>query len=337
VIGLPKCGTTDFAAKIGRHPLLSMSRKKEPHFWTRCNRKRQCALPDQPSTAEMTASFEHYLNEWNADRILASGAIAYEASASTFWEFHPYATHGVTLSIAELIRAAYGTFAKQLKLVVLFREPTSRAWSDYTYFSARHTKKQAEQRETVGASNRKQNPPLSRPNQNTFHQGVVEAIAAYNACFRNRTEIDCATDSSLRNTRDGRLGIGLYEPVLREWAKVFGADQLLPLRAEDFWNEPEKELDRVFSFLNLPPMPKEAKESVKDLIPSNSQSTGALSGKALEYEKYLAIDRHMQNDTRLLLSDFFRPFDKKLKVALAEMHEARPQIAIASSSALPPA
>lgn len=133
VVGLPKCGTTDFAAKIGYHPLLQMSKHKEPHFWTRCNRPKNnlhtCPLPDNPSTANMTASFHDYLKQWNSKAIVQTSALAYEASASTFWELRPFKDHGVNLTTPELIRASYGEFAKQIKIIVLFRDPSARSWS----------------------------------------------------------------------------------------------------------------------------------------------------------------------------------------------------------------
>lgn len=332
MVGLPKCGTTDFAAKIGYHPLLQMSKHKEPHFWTRCNRPKHhqntCPLPDSPSTAALTTSLNDYLDLWKANHIIRAGSLAYEASASTFFELRPFKEHGVNLTTPELIRRAYGQFADRIKIIVLFRDPLARSWSDYTYMAAGQRYKQQLLIEKNHKDGKKVLPP--RPNKDSYHINVKAAIAEYQECFAARSVQECATDADFSKgdvaLRNGRLGIGLYEPMLKEWSKSFGPDQLLALRAEDLWLNASKVFDEVFEFLELPPMSESVKKEVARLEPQNSQKKGALQGNALKYKDHLTVDEHMRPDTEELLRAFFGPFDTKLVTMLEEMRKTRAKL-----------
>ena len=172
---------------------------------------------------------------------------------------------------------------------------------------------------------KKELPP--RPNKDSFHENAKRAIAAYETCFAARSIHSCATDHEFSKgevaLRNGRLGIGLYEPMLKEWAKTFGPNQLLALRAEELWSNASNVFDKVFEFLDLPPMSAAVKREVADLTPQNSQTKGALQGNALKYEGHLAVDEHMRPDTEEMLRNFFSPFEAKLEILLEEMQSAR--------------
>lgn len=153
------------------------------------------------------------------------------------------------------------------------------------------------------------------------------AIAQYRKCFAERSVDACATDATFTKgetaLQNGRLGIGLYEPMLRAWSAHFGPDQLLALRAETLWSNAIQEFEKVFEFLDLPPMSLEMQDQVAALDPHNSQKKGALQGKSLVYKDHLSVDEHMRNDTHELLRVFFEPFEANLKVMLEKMHNDR--------------
>ena len=49
------------------------------------------------------------------------------------------------------------------------------------------------------------------------------------------------------------LGLGLYEAFLQEWLRVVPAEQLMVVRSEDYYNDTEGTLARLFDFAGLPP------------------------------------------------------------------------------------
>lgn len=223
IIGTPKSGTTDLAARLKLHPLLTSSRTKEPHFWARCGkystsktfrcprvRVNDTTCSNWPALAKhsLRDRFNHYLKEWDAAAVYRSGAIAFEASASTFWDGLYQA--GTDTPTPALLRKAYGTFAHKLKLIVLVREPVARAWSDFKYFQGR--KKRHDLKVAHG-----------KPRA-FFHDAVVASVASCNACFKERGVLACITDKAIHQAvRDsGRMTLGIYEPYLNVWSRYFG-------------------------------------------------------------------------------------------------------------------
>jgi len=49
------------------------------------------------------------------------------------------------------------------------------------------------------------------------------------------------------------LSRGIYVDQLERWASLFGSEQLLVLKSEDFYSDPAATLKQVCEFLDLPP------------------------------------------------------------------------------------
>ena len=109
-----------------------------------------------------------------------------------------------------LLQKVYGNFSHKLKLIVLVREPISRAWSDYKYFCSKHAHKTKHLQTTAGAKHTNSSDPR------LFHDAVVALIAKYKQCFKDRTELECVLDKNLqKDGKTGRMGIGIYEPLYK--------------------------------------------------------------------------------------------------------------------------
>jgi hypothetical protein len=83
---------------------------------------------------------------------------------------------------------------------------------------------------------------------------------------------------------------GVYVGNLRRWRGLFSPDRILVLQSEAFFHDPQKTLDRVFAFLDLPPLRIGSFPVLK-----KGRYAGALT-----------------RETWTRLSDYYRPFNREL-------------------------
>ena len=171
--------------------------------------------------------------------------------SSPYYLYHPHAARRA----AQVVPGA--------KLLALLRNPVDRAFSDYNH-------KAREGRE-----------PLS----------FEEAIAAEEERIRGEKEKMLADDSysSLSYRKFSYLSRGIYVDQLEEWRGYFDEEQLLVLKSEDFFENPQPVFERVLEFLGLPH---------GETVVSGERNEG-------EYER-------MNPATRQRLEDFFESHNKRL-------------------------
>ena len=134
--------------------------------------------------------------------------------SSPYYIYHPHAAR----------RAA--KVVPQVKLIALLRNPVDRAYSDYNH-------KFREARE---------------------HLSFEDAIEAEEGRLRGEKEKLLADEGyhSPKYRRYSYLSRGIYVDQLLEWERHFDRDQLLVLKSEDFFENPQDSFERVLGFLGLP-------------------------------------------------------------------------------------
>lgn len=123
--------------------------------------------------------------------------------------------------IADRVRAAF----PDVKTVLLLRDPVERAWSHY------------QERRQNGVE------PL----------GFAEALAAEPARLHGELEA-MAKDPAYHSTAHDWYAYrarGIYLPQVRNWLRSFPAEQLLVLRSEDMYADPQDVVDQVTDFLGV--------------------------------------------------------------------------------------
>lgn len=171
--------------------------------------------------------------------------------SSPYYIYHPHAAQ----------RAAQ--VVPGVRLIALLRNPVDRAFSDYNH-------KAREGRESLS---------------------FEEAIASEEERLRGEKERMLAdeTYSSPNYRRFSYLSRGVYVDQLEDWRGYFDEGQLLVLKSEDFFEDPQAVFERVLEFLGLP-----------------YQGTG-VTGERNEGE----YDQ-MDPATRRRLEDYFEPHNKRL-------------------------
>eukprot|EP00039_Didymoeca_costata_P027150 m.17544 g.17544 ORF g.17544 m.17544 type:complete len:369 (-) comp6047_c0_seq2:2998-4104(-) len=294
IIGGAKCGTTDLAMRLNKHPLLALSHHKEPHWWTRCSTYRKKPCPSHDNMNALNISLQAYLKNWEHEELVSKNQLAFEASCSTISDFR----QGYV--IPQLLKRVYREYSSKLKFLLIARNPVARAWSDYVYFKTRILIKKQEKSKAIDL-----------PDPKEFHEWITDEISHFRTCNLRYTPVDCILNK-LPQRWDLRRAVikhGLYHPVLELWLQSFEPTQFLVLSSESYFANTSKYLKQTIDFLGLPEYTKE------------ELSEALMSGIANEKETLLdvlppATHHHlsvikMLPETKELMISFHKPFQEK--------------------------
>ncbi|XP_043221991.1 carbohydrate sulfotransferase 15-like [Amphibalanus amphitrite] len=304
VIGQPKCGTTDLRHRLSLHPRVASGTVwSDAHWWSRQRFPAPSGdVSDRPSGP---VSFREYLDSFElvSHRLVGadcgrtgdgrhrpwtpdSRIITVDGSTSTMWDERslrearrrPALAAEQYPPLAETTAAGLAALQPTARIVAILREPTDRLFSDYLYFnSQRDSEKSADE----------------------FHQMAQRAVGMWTNCTRSRTENDCATDRRVIDRLGVRLHVGLYAVYLRPWLQEFGRDQVLVLRTEDHRRNITQSLHALFNHLDIGVPADTVWEEIRTASPKNVRR------KSLKHQTMLP-------ETRGLLRDFYRPFNRRL-------------------------
>src|SRR5437667_354107 len=197
--------------------------------------------------------FPTRLGKYYSQRVRQQPFVTGEASPS--YLFHPHAPGRV----AQLLPGA--------RLIVLLRNPVDRAYSQYFH-------------------------AIELGHESLSFEEAIEGEEERTARERERILADERYYSHAYKHRS-YLTRGIYVEQLRAWMELFGREQFLILKSEDFYADPAGTLKQVLAFLQLPetePLPnKRAYEQF---------NTNAYSG--------------MDPALRQRLSEYFRPHNARL-------------------------
>lgn len=203
IIGGQKCGTTSLYSYLSAHPQILLSLKKEPSYFG----DNYCKGVNW-YRAHFPLEVTRRLTARNAQSPVMVG------EASTASLFHPCAAE-----------QAFKTNNK-FKIVVMTREPVSRAISHYFFYR----KKGMEVR------------PIER--------AFSEACSTFTSDLETWRNWN-GTISALESKIDTYLIRGLYDQQLEQWQNYFGQQNVLRLKSEEFSSNSELELEKVSEFLGI--------------------------------------------------------------------------------------
>lgn len=194
IIGGQKCGTNSLYNYLAQHPLVAPSLQHEIHYFD--------------------LNFDKDL-KWYQSQFpeLESGMITGESSP--YYLFHPL--------VAQRVFDIY----PQIKLIVLLRNPTERAISQY-YHEVRLGYESLSLTEAIAA-------------ERTRLQGEIDRI------------IETGTYYSFNHQHYTYLSRGIYIEQLQNWMSIFPKAQFLILLSEDLFSYPLETMNKVLKFLELPP------------------------------------------------------------------------------------
>ena len=283
--GFPKSGTTDLFYKMGMHPEIKLAGIKEQHFWTRRR------FPASSAHAAVK-SLEYYKSKFDVgaacmQRIADLGLpgsvriVTGDGSASTFWDNRHWKMLPGNDDVDEprvIVADHIKHYLPASKIIVIMRDPVERLFSDYLYFLKK----------------------TQKPSADDFHRRVTDAITVVSDCLRHHPVRACVYSTLNIQVR---LMIGMYSVYLRDWYRIFPRHQMHVLRTEDYSKSSEKELGKIFQFLELDTPPASLYEYIRNIPKANSQS-------------FKKASISMQTQTRAALREFYAPFNSELSILL---------------------
>lgn len=118
--GAPRCGTTTLYGYLSRAPGIFMSREKEPEFFLAWDERPYYKDDERRYPADYICyTLEDYLNLFRAAR-----------PTDVIGEASPWYLYGGKKTISN-IRRLYGQKARRVKIILILRSPSERAWSQY--------------------------------------------------------------------------------------------------------------------------------------------------------------------------------------------------------------
>ncbi|NRD89501.1 hypothetical protein C8024_08685 [Sphingopyxis sp. BSNA05] len=208
--GVPKSASATINAMLRTHPDVFLPRQKEPSFFN---------TDDRFAEGLDWYSATHFANA-QGEKILGDMSIGYAT--------------GFGFDTARRIAETLGT---DLKILLTFREPIARAYSQY---GMSHNKGQLEQ---LG-----------------FAEAIDRALAAGPGITEaDRLRVRTGTYYSSKSDMDAfrwcmYVEPGHYADIYETWAGLFGADNILVLLTDDIAADFQRQADRLFAFLGLDPI-----------------------------------------------------------------------------------
>ncbi|KAH9520265.1 Carbohydrate sulfotransferase 15, partial [Bulinus truncatus] len=302
VIGVDKCGTTDFWNRLTKHPEIVSPNAvldKETHWWSWRRFGFDIWVNDQK-----IKHFERYLQYFDRpSKVIEKNThpndsrfhhlITGEGSPTIFWDFTGWdkipQNYNKTPETALTTPDCIKHLTPRAKFIAIFRNPTTRLYSDYIFLDYFR--------------------PYHNISAEIFHQDVLRSIEMFQECLIQHTELFCLYSKQIHMNIPVRLFVGMYDVFLATWLKVFPKDQILVFRNEDYSSNIRVYLQKTFDFLGLTPLqdsdldrleslPRmyETKKA-KDLAPMLSTTKDILDRFYAKYNQQLA--RRLQ-DSRFL-------------------------------------
>ncbi|XP_044584874.1 heparan sulfate glucosamine 3-O-sulfotransferase 5 [Cotesia glomerata] len=221
IVGVRKCGTRALLEMLFLHPQIQKA-AGEVHFFDRDD------------------NYEKGL-EWYRKKMPYSlkGQITIEKSPSYF----------VTPEVPERIRAMNAS----IKLLLIVREPVTRAISDYTQLRTRVSTTSTSSAVTTSSTSSLSS--LARPPGGggiltpTFAEEESQRGAASSRTFE---ELVLRPDGSI-NESYRPITISLYHNYMHRWLEVFSREQILVVNGDQLIEDPLPQLKRIEMFLGLEP------------------------------------------------------------------------------------
>ncbi|XP_067654168.1 carbohydrate sulfotransferase 15-like [Haliotis asinina] len=277
-IGFPKCGSTLTFTTIVGHPEAAMGVRKEPQWFARRRFKEH-------------TSYQNYLDYFlPAARVIQSKS---STDSVTGQKFHPiitgscnwlYLPWNYNCTEPRVLIPHYihhlNPFAK---VIIVIRKLLM--ISMYTFLTPGDITTES------------------------FHARTVHDLATFEDCcskhslrFSLLVKKNPSPDLSSPLLFNGlayllqMVRVGLYHVFIRDWMKVFPADQILVVRLEDIRGDLYRAFTRIFDFLGLSHV---SRSELKEIIHKSD-----MNGRK---QKFQAM-----NETRRLLDDFYRPHNIQL-------------------------
>eukprot|EP00039_Didymoeca_costata_P004550 m.74133 g.74133 ORF g.74133 m.74133 type:complete len:373 (-) comp12448_c0_seq2:1024-2142(-) len=286
VLGVNKCGTSDFYEKITKYPAIFRPIRKDPHWWTRIARP---------------VSFRSYLAEllYKPEQnilLRERDGISLDASASTFWDRGNLGVPTPSLHNLLAPEVLGRILGNRTRFVVLYRDPTERLISSYLHFHGKPFRGADFHNVHINHGEK------GAVSGEEFHERVVQALTKFNDCKEKRSDLECAYLTVRHAESRPLLAPGLYATFLEVWLRYIPSSRIMLIKSEEYYKHSRKVLERFFKFMELP-------------LPDENRWEKILAGPIANTRKQ-HLNFTAPEKTRILLDKFYKPYNEQLDLLL---------------------
>ena len=224
IIGTQRGGTTSLYRYLKAHPCVGETSNKDLHFFDRRFHK---------GLAWYRGHFPTKIEKYYAQHLRGRVFVTGEASPS--YLFHPHAPKRAAQTVPHV------------KLIVLLRNPVSRAYSQY-----HHAVKLGYETLSFEEAIKGEEERTAREREKILADGYY-----YSEEYKHRSY----------------LSKGIYVDQLQAWMRLFPRDQFLILKSEDFYADPAATVNQALAFLNLPQVESKVSEGEYKQYNNNTYSS----------------------------------------------------------------
>ena len=200
IVGAAKSGTTSLHYNLGDRDDVCFPKVKEPHFFAFYNDQPEFKSPEKLPT--VVSNIDAYVKLFKRKK---ENAIVGDASPSSLYYHH---------KAIKNIKALYGEDSKNIKIVIILRNPVDRAWSQYWHFR----KNSNEDKSFLEAIDKKTIQSRLEQNWNIFYDYI---------------------------------GFGMYSDQIKAYQEHFNAVKVFLF--EDLKNDPKTLMDDFCEFIEIEP------------------------------------------------------------------------------------
>ncbi|KAL4236263.1 hypothetical protein ACF0H5_004650 [Mactra antiquata] len=285
LIGVKKCGTSDLFFRTSLHPDFVKPQFKEAQWFAR-KRFHGGAMDDIIEYVRMFDSVAETIQDnanTSSSEISNLRQVTGEGSPSnlhlnTHWRELP---GNENLDEPKYVILDYiQHFLPHAKIMITFRDPVERLYSDYYHEYGSLMKK-------------------NHPNPSEFNEVVTNGVRLYKECFKHHSIRSCVFNPDLYKITKIQIQLGIYYIFWEELRRLFPREQILILQNKNL-RDKETTMTKVYKFLEL-----------REL--SSAEMYKVVNAK----EKYtrrasFAAEGPMFPETLKLLQDFYGPFNKRM-------------------------
>lgn len=280
--GFAKSGTTTLHSLLLRHSNIASPEVKEPHWWTR--------TPLGPMDHDFLkiAVVRYLINFLSASRTIELNfplqqIITYDASSSLL----PDSMFKVEEIDFCAMVSVISRVLPNVKVIVLIRDPVSRAYSQFYYMHGPFSKWPQEMKENASLY---------------FHNYTSLAVNDFYDCLsQNKSDYECVHGVTTgRKELNTWIGLGVYYIHIVKWMQFFPRENFLFLKTDELSRDSRGVINKVTNFLGLNPS---SESTARMLFPMKKNARRSF----LNDKRY-----EMMAETKSLLKAFYSPYNAKL-------------------------
>lgn len=300
VAGFPKSGTSTLHSGITKHPDICKWWNKEPHWWTRHNPGDRGVVPRDYYSA--VQAYLKFLEPQNRIVSTHPNSVTWDNSQSTLWDSPLFMDTQDYCALPVVV----SRLLPDLKFIIQMREPVSRIYSHYIYSCS----------STLGSDPSKWPEAVRLRTADTFHGLIVSDIKEFTECLQKSSLYECTnhmtskfkairwTDTCSFITH--QTFVGLYYVHIAKWLQFYPRENFLFLRIDDM-SDPYNLMSKITNFLGISPV---SKDNAEHWFAKKAHEQVAFGSDSRKHQ--------MREDTRELLENLYRPYNKMLAELLGD-------------------